>query len=149
MNYKLGYLHFWVTFVAFNVTFFLMHLVGLGGMHRRTQDPYQYYTYIEAMLPMNRTMTTAAIVLGFTQILFVLNFFWSMFRGKKAEANPWDANTLEWCASPTPPPHGNFGPVLPVVRRGPYEYSPPGMDEDYLTQVRDLEAPAAAPAASH
>lgn len=144
MGDKLGWTHFLITFVAFNGTFFLMHLVGLGGMHRRTQDPYKSYAYIESMLPLNLTMTKFAIVLGFSQLIFLLNFFWSMFKGKKAEQNPWQSNTLEWCAAPTPTPHGNFGPVLPTVYRGPYEYSSPEVEEDWLPQNRDLGKAATA-----
>jgi cytochrome c oxidase subunit I len=141
MNQKLGYVHFWVTLVAFNVTFFLMHLVGLGGMHRRTADPYDRYVYIDGMLPANQVMTVAAVVLGFAQFLLLGNFFWSMFRGRRAEQNPWQANTLEWTAAPSPPPHLNFGPTLPHVYRGPYEYSSPEVEEDYLPQDRDLSTP--------
>jgi cytochrome c oxidase subunit 1 len=103
--------------------------------------------YIDGMLPMNRTMTIFAIVLGFTQLLFVANFFWSMFRGRKAEQNPWNANTLEWNAAPSPAGHGNFGPVLPTVHRGPYEYSSPEAAEDWLPQDKDLGTRTAA--ASH
>ncbi len=144
MNYTLGYIHFWSTLAAFNVTFFLMHLVGLGGMHRRTQNPYEKYPYIAQFLPENRIMTIGAITLGFLQLLFVLNFFWSMYKGKKAEQNPWRANTLEWTASPTPAPHGNFGPYLPTVHRGPYEYNSPDSDEDFLPQNKDIGKPASA-----
>jgi cytochrome c oxidase subunit I len=144
MNYGLGHIHFWLTLIGFNGTFFLMHLVGLGGMHRRTQNPYEKYVYIDGMLPMNRMMTVFAIVLGFTQLLFLANFFWSIFRGRKAEKNPWDANTLEWTAAESPAPHLNFGPVLPTVHRGPYEYSSPEVEEDFLPQDRDLGAKAPA-----
>ena len=140
MNDGLGYVHFWLSFVAFNCTFFMMHVVGLGGMHRRVADPYAKYGYIEAMLPENRFMTISAIVLGFTQLLFLGNFFWSMFRGPRADVNPWHANTLEWVAAPTPVPHGNFGPTIPTVHRGPYEYSSPEVEEDWLPQTRDLGA---------
>jgi cytochrome c oxidase subunit 1 len=66
------------------------------------------------------------------QPVFLFNFFYSMFKGKVADANPWRANTLEW-AAPSPPPHGNFA-EMPVVYRGPYEYSVEGRDEDYWPQ---------------
>ena len=78
-------------------------------------------------------MTISAILLGFTQFIFVVNFAWSLFRGKIAGRNPWHSNTLEWTA-PSPPPHGNFEHV-PIVRRGPYEYSVPDVEEDYLPQT--------------
>jgi cytochrome c oxidase subunit 1 len=73
-----------------------------------------------------------------SQSVFVINFFWSMIAGKRAEQNPWKANTLEWEA-PTPPPHGNFPGPLPTVYRGPYEYSSPLVPEDYLPQARRLD----------
>ena len=92
------------------------------------------------MLPMNKMMSHSAFVLGFAQLILLFNFFWSMHKGKKAERNPWNANTLEW-ASPTPGIHGNFDPI-PTVYRGPYEYSTPDMDEDFLPQDKEL-APAA------
>ena len=87
-------------------------------------------------------MTISALCLGAFQIVMIINFFWSLFAGKKAERNPWHANTLEWEA-PTPPPHGNFL-KMPVVYRGPYEYSVPGIEEDFLPQAQSpaQEAPA-------
>jgi len=148
MNYKLGQIHFWITLIAFNCTFFMMHVVGLGGMQRRVADPYSKYPYIDAMLPMNHFMTISALVLGFTQILFMGNFLYSIFWGPKAAQNPWNANTLEWCAAPTPGIHGNFPGRVPTVYRGPYEYASPEVEEDWLPQNKDLGAPAAAPASS-
>ena len=132
MNETLGKIHFFGTFVAFNCTFFPMHILGIGGHMRRIYNPTQY----EFLLPLqkwNVFITISAIILGLVQIVFFFNFFWSMFKGKKAEQNPWQANTLEWEA-PTPPPHGNFLEI-PVVHRGPYEYSVPGMKEDWLPQA--------------
>ena len=73
-----------------------------------------------------------AWALGHAQIPFIVNFFWSAFRGAKAGANPWQATTLEW-AAPSPPPHGNFETV-PEAHRGPYEYSVPGQTADFLPQ---------------
>ena len=145
LNYKWGYVHFWLSLISFNVTFFLMHMVGLGGMHRRTQDPYAKYVYIDGMLPLNQIMTWGAIVLGFTQVILLVNVLWSIWAGKKSEQNPWNANSLEWCAAPVGPGiHGNFGPVLPTVYRGPYEYSSPEVEEDWLPQNKDLAQAATA-----
>jgi len=151
MNYKLGYVHFWLTLISFNVTFFLMHVVGLGGMQRRVQDPYAKYAYIDAMLLMNRIMTIGAIVLGFTQLLFMGNLIYSIYKGKKSDQNPWKANTLEWCAAPVGPGiHGNFPGRVPTVYRGPYEYASPEVEgEDWLPQDKDLGAPTAASASPH
>jgi cytochrome c oxidase subunit 1 len=77
-------------------------------------------------------MSICAWGLGLAQIPFILNFFGSLFFGKKSEDNPWQATTLEW-ATPTPPPHGNFLKE-PVVYRGPYEYSVPGARQDFIPQ---------------
>jgi cytochrome c oxidase subunit 1 len=76
--------------------------------------------------------TVALVVMLLFQFVFIFNFFWSLFMGKKAETNPWNANTLEWQA-PSPPPHGNFA-ELPTVYRGPYEYSVPGRELDFWPQ---------------
>jgi len=133
MNDTLGKIHFFGTFIFFNGTFFPMHILGIGGHMRRIYNPTQY----EFLLPLqhwNVFITWCAIGLGFMQIVFLVNFFWSLFAGEKAEKNPWHANTLEWEA-PSPPPHGNFLEI-PSVYRGPYEYSVPGMSEDWLPQAR-------------
>jgi cytochrome c oxidase subunit 1 len=149
MNYKLGYLHFWLTLISFNATFFLMHVVGLGGMQRRVADPYAKYAFIDSMLPMNKFMTISAIVLGLTQIIFMANFLWSIWKGAKADQNPWKCNTLEWTAAPTPTIHGNFPGRVPNVYRGPYEYASPDVDEDWLPQDKDLGARETAASSRH
>jgi cytochrome c oxidase subunit I len=136
MNETLGKIHFWPTFIAYNCTFFPMHILGVGGHMRRIYNPMQY-DFLRPLQPINVFITISAICLGLAQIPFAINFFWSMFAGKKATENPWDANTLEWTA-PSPPPHGNFGD-LPTVYRGPYEYSSPEVKEDFLPQTRRLE----------
>ena len=102
---------------------------------RRIYNPTQY-DFLHPLQPINIFITVSAFLLGLSQIPFVANFFWSLFSGKKAERNPWKANTLEWSA-PSPPPHGNFDPA-PVVYRGAYEYSSPEVEEDYLPQNRQL-----------
>jgi cytochrome c oxidase subunit 1 len=135
MNEPLGKIHFFGTFIAYNCTFFPMHILGVGGMMRRIYNPMQY-EFLHPLQPINVFITWGAIALGLAQIPFVINFFWSLFAGKKAERNPWKANTLEWVA-PSPPPHGNFD-AIPVVYRGPYEYSSPEVTEDYLPQDRQL-----------
>jgi cytochrome c oxidase subunit 1 len=117
MNEPIGKLHFLLTFIGFNGTFF-----PIAGMPRRYADPY-LHPYLEHLLPMNQFMTCSAILMGFAQFLLLGNFAYSIFWGPKCGRNPWEANTLEWSA-PTPPPHGNFG-VPPVVYRGPYEFSSP------------------------
>ncbi len=136
MNETLGKIHVILTFVFFNWTFFPMHILGVGGHMRRIYNPLQY-DFLQPLQPINVFITIGAICLGITQILFVLNFFGSLFLGRRAERNPWQANSLEWSA-PSPPPHGNFE-TTPVVYRGPYEYSSPEVPEDYLPQNRRLE----------
>jgi cytochrome c oxidase subunit 1 len=99
------------------------------------------YEYLEQFGDMNVFITISAFCLGLSQIPFVVNFIWSLFAGEKAPENPWEANTLEWSA-PSPPPHGNFV-TQPQVYRGPYEYSVPGAEQDWLPQDRPLGAAAA------
>jgi cytochrome c oxidase subunit 1 len=108
---------------------------------RRIYNPTQY-EFLQPMQDWNVFITYSALILGASQIFFLVNFFWSLFAGKKAEINPWQANSLEWTA-PSPPPHGNFA-VTPVVYRGPYEYSSPEVKEDWLPQSKQLPGGAAA-----
>ena len=136
MNDTVGKIHFVLSFIGFNCTFFPMHLLGVAGMPRRYADPYMH-PYLEHLLPMNQFMTISAIVMGFAQFLLLGNFLISIFVGPKCGRNPWHANGLEWSA-PSPPGHGNFD-VPPVCYRGPYEYSSPlAGDEDYLMQTKYL-----------
>jgi cytochrome c oxidase subunit 1 len=146
MNSTLGYIHFAFTFVGFNWTFFPMHIIGIGGHMRRIYNPTQY-EFLQPLQHWNVLITIGALILGAGQLFFMVNFFWSMFAGKAAGKNPWQANTLEWEA-PSPPGHGNFPGPLPTVYRGPYEYSSPLVAEDYLPQARRLE-PQATAAAVH
>jgi cytochrome c oxidase subunit 1 len=146
MNDRLGKIHFWISFVGFNAVFFPMHILGVGGMMRRIYNPLQY-DFLQWTHPWNVVISISAFILGLGQIPFIVNFCWSLFRGPQASMNPWEANTLEWSA-PSPPPHLNWGPTLPVVYRGPYEYSSPEVTEDYLPQTRRL-ATAGATARAH
>ncbi len=137
MNETLGKIHFWITFVAFNCTFFPMHILGMAGHMRRIYDPTQY-EFLKPIEPINVFISISAFVLGAAQFLFLANIIWSLAKKEKAPDNPWHANTLEWTA-PTPPPHGNWPGAIPQVYRGPYEYSSPEVSEDYLPQNRLLE----------
>ncbi|MFN8366790.1 MAG: cbb3-type cytochrome c oxidase subunit I [Candidatus Kapaibacterium sp.] len=129
----LGYLHFWLTFIFFNSTFFLLFFNGLGGQHRRINN-YDLFSNIniEPYITFEKIATISAICLILSQTLFIYNFIVSWRAGKKAEKNPWQANTLEWVAD-SPPPHGNFETV-PKVYHGAYEYSLPNMETDFLPQ---------------
>jgi cytochrome c oxidase subunit 1 len=128
------------------------------SMHRRWYDGGQGWAVSNERVwgltgfEWNVPISIAAWVMGLAQIPFIINFFWSIWNGKKVNENPWEATTLEW-AAPSPPPHGNFATV-PVVHRGPYEYSLPGREEDFTMQHEpitesDRQAYAAAAAAHH
>ncbi len=136
LDERLGKVHFVLTFLAFNGVFFPMHILGINGMPRRIAD-YTTYEFLAPLQGMNQFMTISAFLLGLAQIVFAVNFVWSLVRGPAAERNPWRANTLEWVAS-SPPPHGNFE-VVPTVQRGPYEYSSPLVEEDWLPQDQPIE----------
>jgi cytochrome c oxidase subunit I len=135
MDERLGKIHFVGTFVLTNCVFLMMHQLGLAGLMRRTADPYVYDVYAH-LRPINVFITWSAILLSAWQIVFVVNFAWSLARGKRAGRNPWDACSLEWEAS-SPPEHGNFASPV-VVHRGPYEYGSPEVAEDWLSQTREL-----------
>jgi cytochrome c oxidase subunit 1 len=135
MNETWGKVHFALSFVAGNCTFFPMHIIGIGGHPRRYSDPLQY-DFLHHLQPINQFITISAFVLGAAQLIFIANFFYSLFFGPKAGRNPWHSNTLEWTA-PSPPPHGNFE-TTPIVFRGPYEYASPESDKDYLPQTDRL-----------
>jgi len=134
MDDRLGMLHFLLTFVFFNGTFFLMHIVGLHGQPRRLAD-YTTYEFLNnpGIVGMNRFMTYSAFGLGAAQLIFAYNFLHSLAFGRPAGDNPWRANTLEWLTA-SPPPHYNFG-TIPTVYHGPYEYSVPTHAEDFLPQT--------------
>ena len=133
MNEQLGKLHFFLTFVFMNGTFYLMHILGARGFPRRLADPYDYETFSN-LQPMNQFMTICAIGMVATQVIFAANFIYSMFWGPTVGRNPWRANGLEWTA-PSPPGHGNFD-FQPIVYRGPYEYGSPEVDTDYYPQTQ-------------
>jgi cytochrome c oxidase subunit 1 len=133
MSEPWGKVHFALTFIFSNCTFFPMHILGMGLHMRRIYDP-TIYPWLQHFQPLNTFMSVSALLLGATQIIFLINFAGSLFRGQKVGRNPWHSNTLEWTA-PSPPPHGNFA-TTPVVYRGPYEYSLPGFHEDYLPQTQ-------------
>ncbi|MFO0913331.1 MAG: cbb3-type cytochrome c oxidase subunit I [Pirellulales bacterium] len=132
MNEFWGKVHFFLTFIFLNGTFFTMHVLGAVGFPRRLADPYHYETF-RHLLPMNQFMTICAIGMVSVQVIFAANFIYSMFFGAEAGRNPWRANSLEW-AAPSPPGHGNFD-FQPIVYRGPYEYGSPETDRDFYPQT--------------
>jgi cytochrome c oxidase subunit I len=132
MNSGLGKAHFWLTFVFYNLTFFPMHIIGMGGQMRRIYDP-TIYDFLKPQQPLNVFISYSAFALFAVQALFAFNFLWSLKFGKKAPQNPWDDNGLEW-SLPNPAPHGNWERA-PNVYRGPYEFSSPDAgDKDFLPQ---------------
>jgi len=142
MNETLGRLHFAGSLVTMNLIFFPMLMQGMAGVNRRLWDGGAIYQHAEPVLYLNVPMAHAAYGLALVQIFFIVNLFMSIKGGRRVTANPWNATTLEW-AAPTPPrAHGNFD-ELPRVYRGPYEYSVPGLDVDFLPQhIPDAKAGA-------
>jgi len=122
MNETLGKIHFWGTMISAYAIFWPMHYIGMAGVPRRyysfdTFDAFKHFT------DLNKFITIFAIVAFFTQLIFVINFFYSIWYGKKMKTkNPWDANTLEW-TTPIEPIHGNWPGNLPTVHRWAYDYN--------------------------
>jgi cytochrome c oxidase subunit 1 len=136
MSHRLGMWHFWLMLIFFNLTFFPMHTMGLAGMMRRIADPTQY-EHLVNLQPLQRFISLSAFGLGISFLLFFYNFFHSLFWGEPAPANPWEASTLEWTLPSPVTLHGNF-PQTPRVYHGPYEYSIPGMEDDFLPQNKPM-----------
>lgn len=135
MNEPLAKLHFWLTFIGVYCIFVPMHFLGIAGGIRRYAD-HTGVDYLGSLQPIHRFMTIAAFATAAAQLLFFYNFFSNLKNGPRASSNPWRATTLEWSTS-SPPPHDNFGGAMPVVYRGPYEYSVPGTAQDFLPQTAD------------
>jgi len=132
LNKNMGYIHFWVTAVCAYGVFFPMHFIGLAGLPRR------YYTntnfpLFDDLQNVNVLITTFALVGGAFQLVFLYNFFSSIFYGKKAVQNPWRSTTLEW-TTPVEHIHGNWPGEIPHVYRWPYDYSNPNHDVDFVPQ---------------
>jgi cytochrome c oxidase subunit 1 len=143
MNEFWGRVHFWGSFVFMNLVFMPMFAQGIKGMIRRMSDGGVNYsaahvpgvidTLPNSIMELNWWIFAAAVGLGLSQIPFIINVFASIWTGEKVGTNPWEATTLDW-HTPTPPPHGNF-PSEPHIVRGPYEYSAPGHEHDFLPQA--------------
>ena len=132
LDEKLGFLHFWMTFVAVYLVFMPMHYLGIAGFPRR----YYSWTGFEAFnifTDMNSFISIAAIIGFIAQFIFLFNFIYSIFKGRRSTANPWHSTTLEW-TTPVNPGHGNWPGEIPTVYRWPYDYSKPGAEEDYIPQ---------------
>jgi cytochrome c oxidase subunit 1 len=140
MNEFWGKVHFALSFLFMNLIFMPMFVQGLEGMSRRMYDGGATYEESGGVVGLSRhivglnvPISHAAFALGLAQIPFIINFFYSIKRGRKAASdNPWEATTLDW-QTPTPPPHGNFDKPVEVFR-GPYEYSVPDHARDFTPQ---------------
>jgi len=132
MNEGLGKFHFWITFLGVYAIFIPFHAMGMLGMPRRYAN-FGEYEFLKGSHSLVLFVTVAAIITVAVQLVFYFNLIWSMFKGKKATDNPWEATTLEWTTA-TPPPHDNFAGHLPTVYRGPYEFSVPGAAKDFTMQ---------------
>jgi len=132
MDERLGYFHFWLTFIGAYLVFFPMHFMGIDGVPRRYYA-FTEFPFMEKWVSVNILVTWAAIVSAVGQIAFLWNFFASIWCGKRAPQNPWNANTLEW-TTPVEHIHGNWPGEIPTVYRWPYDYSKPGHDADFIPQ---------------
>ncbi len=141
MNMRLGLVHFWITIVGAYGVFFPMHFVGIAGAPRRYYDHSVYGDFdlnsFNMIMDLNIIISAFAILAAVGQVLFLFNFFYSIFRGQIAPQNPWNANSLEW-TTPVEHIHGNWPGELPVVHRWPYDYSKPGSDVDFIPQTVPL-----------
>jgi cytochrome c oxidase subunit I len=125
MNDTLGYIHFWITLAGSYLVFWPMHYMGLAGLPRRIFN-YSAYESFKQFNHLNEMITFVAIIVFIVQFIFILNFFYSAFKGRRVTSlNPWQANTLEW-TTPVLAPHGNWPGEIPEVHRWPYDYSKAG-----------------------
>jgi cytochrome c oxidase subunit 1 len=132
MNKTMGYAHFWLTFITAYGVFFPMHFLGMAGLPRRYYSNTAFPMF-DNLADINELITYFAIIGGIAQLIFIFNFFYSIWRGPKATQNPWKANSLEW-TTPVEHLHGNWPGEIPVVHRWAYDYSKPGAEEDFIPQ---------------
>mgnify|MGYP003310709457 FL=1 len=132
MNKNLGYIHFWVTAISAYGVFFPMHFIGMAGLPRR-YDTNSNFPVFDDLADTNQIITMFALMGAAVQLVFLYNFIYNIFYGKKAPQNPWKSTTLEWTASQKHI-HGNWQGKIPEVHRWPYDYSKPGYKEDFVPQ---------------
>ena len=127
LNNTLAYIHFWITIIGAYLIFWPMHYEGLAGMPRRYYD-FSMWESFKMFGGLNEFITFVTMIVFSAQLLFVFNFFYSIFKGRKVTtANPWGANTLEW-TTPIRPGHGNWPGEIPEVYRGAYDYGKDGRE---------------------
>ncbi len=132
MNKNLGYIHFWVTAISAYGVFFPMHFIGMAGLPRRYYSNTNFPLF-DDLADTNQIITMFALMGAAVQLVFLYNFMYNIFYGKKAPQNPWKSTTLEWTASQKHI-HGNWQGKIPEVHRWPYDYSKPGYKEDFVPQ---------------
>mgnify|MGYP001395539660 FL=1 len=137
MNKSLGYIHFWITFICAYGVFYPMHFLGLAGLPRRYYSNTAFPMF-DDLVEISELVTVFAIVGSAVQIIFFFNYFYSIFRGKVAPQNPWRSTTLEW-TTPVERIHGNWPGEIPEVHRWAYDYSKPGMKEDFMSQITEIQ----------
>jgi len=130
----MGKIHFWVTFLGTYAIYLPMHYLGFLGVPRRYFAIEGTSFIPDSVQYLNATITMAALIVGVFQAIFLYNLVWSYFKGEPSGDNPWKATTLEWQTEHTPPIHGNFGETLPPVYRWAYDFSVPGVKEDFIPQ---------------
>ena len=135
MNNTMAYIHFWVTLVGAYLIFWPMHYEGLAGMPRRYYD-FSGWESFKMFAGLNQFISFVSILVFAAQLLFVFNFIYSIFKGRKVTTqNPWGANTLEW-TTPIRPGHGNWEGEIPEVYRGAYDYGKDG--RDFISQTEPV-----------
>lgn len=139
MNNTLAYMHFWISFVGAYFIFWPMHYEGLAGMPRRYYD-FSNWESFKMFSGLNEFISVTAILVFAAQFLFIFNFFYSMYKGRKLterNKNPWHSTTMEW-TTPIHPPHGNWTSEIPEVHRWPYDYGKDG--RDFIPQTEPVGA---------
>ena len=139
MNNTLAYIHFWITMIGAYLIFWPMHYEGLAGMPRRYYD-FSNWESFKMFNGLNTFISIVAIIVFFTQFLFIFNYFYSIYKGRKMTEktiNPWRSCTLEW-TTPVNPGHGNWPGEIPEVHRWPYDYSKD--DRDFIPQNEPIGA---------
>ena len=130
----MGKFHFWISFLGSYLIYFPMHYLGFVGVPRRYYQMYDSEFITTSTTFLNQFITIIALIVGFSQLIFLYNLITSAKLGKQAGKNPWKACSLEWQTTDVPPTHGNFGKELPVVYRWAYDFSVPGATDDYIPQ---------------
>lgn len=135
LNNTLAYIHFWITLIGAYLIFWPMHYEGLAGMPRRYLD-YSGWESFKQFVELNKFISIVAILVFAVQLLFVFNYFYSMFKGRKVtDTNPWKSTTLEW-TTPINPGHGNWPGEIPEVHRWAYDYGKDG--KDFIPQTEPV-----------